>query len=1172
MADPVEAYLTELRDIHRSGAGVKETSYYAALSNLLNEIGRKLKPRVRCIINLQNAGAGIPDGGFFTPDQFPRSSKEEWRGGQMPSRGALEVKGADEDVSKVADRKQVRDYLAKYRQVLVTNYRDFLLVGYNHDGQPTKYESYSLAEDEGAFRSAAAHPRKMAEEHGERLTEYLKRAMLRRAELVEPKDVAWFLASYAREARARVEARKDLPELAAIRSALEDALGMKFEGEKGEHFFRSTLVQTLFYGVFSAWVLWDKQHKGDPTARFNWHEAGWYLHVPMINALFQQISSRAQLGPLDIAEVLDWAGDTLNRVNRGEFFSRFEEGHAVQYFYEPFLQAFDPELRKELGVWYTPPEIVEYMVERVDRVLRSELGIADGLADPNVYVLDPCCGTGAYLVEVLHRIEKTLRDKGGDALAAQDLKKAAMERVFGFEILPAPFVISHLQLGLLLQNLGAPLSDAGGERAGVFLTNALTGWEPPEGDKKRLPFIELEQERDAAERVKQETPILVVLGNPPYNGFAGVSPEEEGGLVEPYKQGLREWGITKNYLNDLYVRFFRLAERRIAEKGKKRGVVCYISNSSWVDDRTYVTIRQHLLQSFDRFWIENMHGDRTISEYAPDGRTSETIFAIPGFSVGIQQGVAVSLWVKTGKEGNGASVLYRNDLDMAKAVERRTRLLESVHAEPFGGQYLPADPQKRNFYSFRPSDAPVRYFAWPSMTELCKVGPSLGLNENRAGALQDLSRERLRSRMESYFDPAVSWEQIAALNTGLSRKAAGFEPQIVRAKALQAEKYDEKRLVRYVRRPFDIGFAYLSDVPLLWNRSRPAFRAQFAQHAGFVVTRPAAASDPEGVPIVSAGLLGEQDWIRGHAYYFPTVVSGGREARNDSRQAALLDAPESPVANLSSAARTYLASLDITDPDADAETAGVIWMHALAICYSPAYLNENADGIRRDWPRIPLPDSKEALLTSAALGKKIAALLDTENAVPDVTAGDIRKELREIAVISREGGGALDPAAGDLAVTVGWGHAGRGGITMPGSGKLVKRGYSPDELAAAHTGQETRSCPTRNGERPEQEASSCPTGNLLYGESTLDVYLNEVAYWRNVPEGVWEYRIGGYQVMKKWLSYREEKLLGRSLSMDEAREVRDMARRIAAILLLEPALDENYGSVKAATYPWPQAD
>jgi N-6 DNA Methylase len=314
--------------------------------------------------------------------------------------------------------------------------------------------------------------------------------------------VAWFLASYARDAKARLE-EADLPGLAAVRGALEEALGLRFEGEKGEHFFRSTLVQTLFYGIFSAWVLWSKQNAPTSEAVFRWHDTAWYLRVPVIRTLFEQMATPDTLRPAGLVEVLDWAQAALNRVDRASFFSKFEEGHAVQYFYEPFLKAFDPELRKELGVWYTPTEVVQYMVARVDTVLRDEFGLADGLADSNVYVLDPCCGTGAYLVEVLKRIYRTLREKRGDALLANDVKRAAEERVFGFEILPAPFVVAHLQLGLLLQGLGVPLGE--GERAGVYLTNALTGWEPAEGPQARLVFPELEHERDAAQHVKRET-------------------------------------------------------------------------------------------------------------------------------------------------------------------------------------------------------------------------------------------------------------------------------------------------------------------------------------------------------------------------------------------------------------------------------------------------------------------------------------------------------------------------------------------------------------------------------------------------------------------------------------------------------------------------------------------
>ena len=181
-----------------------------------------------------------------------------------------------------------------------------------------------LRYDEKSFWLVAAHPRKAASELGERFLEYLNRVMLHAAPLNNPKDVAFFLASYARDARSRVEATKDLPQLAAVRTALEEALGMKFEAEKGEHFFRSTLVQTLFYGVFSAWVLWHKekpQRKND----FDWKSAAWTLHVPMIKALFEQVATPTKLGPLGLVEVLDWTAAALNRVERAEFFARFVE-------------------------------------------------------------------------------------------------------------------------------------------------------------------------------------------------------------------------------------------------------------------------------------------------------------------------------------------------------------------------------------------------------------------------------------------------------------------------------------------------------------------------------------------------------------------------------------------------------------------------------------------------------------------------------------------------------------------------------------------------------------------------------------------------------------------------------------------------------------------------------
>ena len=1159
--NPVETYFRDLSEIRSTGANVPETSFYGALEKLLNEIGKTLKPKVRCVLQLANRGAGNPDGGLFTANQFQKGTGADPIPGQMPERGVIEVKPTTDDAWVTASGKQVSRYWGKYGLVLVTNYRDFVLIGKDAAGNPIKLETLRLAETEQSFWTQASHPRKAAEKCGERFVQYLTRMMLHAAPLGSPEDVAWFLASYARDAKARIE-NVDLPALLSVREALEEALGLKFEGRKGEHFFRSTLVQTLFYGIFSAWVLWSKEHPPmDRTAKFGWKEAAWSLHVPMIRALFEQVAAPTRLKPLGLVEPLDWTEAVLNRVDRASFFSTFEEGQAVQYFYEPFLQQFDPELRKDLGVWYTPPEIVKYMVARVDSVLREELEIEDGLADPRVYVLDPCCGTGTYLVEVLRRIAETLKVKGGDGLAPLDLKKAAVNRVFGFEIMPAPFVVAHLQVGLLLQHLGAPLRHEAAERAAVYLTNSLTGWEPPKGPKTQLSFREMEEERDAAEEIKREKPILVILGNPPYNAFAGVSPKEEQGLVEPYKEKLNKpvveggWGIKKFNLDDLYIRFFRLAERRIAEMTGK-GVVCFISNHSWISDPSFVVLRKHLYESFDRFWIENLHGNRKISEYAPDGRTSETIFALSGFSPGIQQGVATSLWVKNGKHENRAEVLFRDDLQAAKAAQRRAQLLESLEKQPFDSSYERSRPSRENRFSFRPASVDGPYRSWPKLTELCSEPPVNGLMEKRGGALIDIDRESLEKRMRTYYDTRVEWDSLKSMGAMLTSDAARFDARNARSKLLAAETFDHGRIRRFAVRPFDHRWCYYSGVRPLWNEPRPSFWAQCWEDNAFLMTRPAGVADPEGPPIFFTKNIGDNDFLRGHAYYFPVMLKRGTTTtlrRHDGKR--LGEDEFNLVANMSVLARKYLKSLEVENPDGDAKRASLLWMHTLAIGCSPAYLNENEDGIRQDWPRIPLPASREVLEGSARLGHVVAALLDIDGPVKGVTSGTVRTELRVIGPVKKIGEGKIDPGAGDLDLTAGWGHRGKGGVVMPAKGKAVRRDYEPEELAAI-----------RQGAVALGLAGDDVFG--LLGRSAFDVYLNGSVCWRNIPENVWGFHIGGYQVIKKWLSYREREILGRGLTSDEVRGVTGTARRIAAILLLQKDLDRNYDAVKSATFPF----
>jgi SAM-dependent methyltransferase len=792
---PAERYLADMGEIRATRASVPETSFYPALEELLSEIGRSLRPKVRCVINLSNRGAGIPDGGLFTADQFARSkrAKEEQTGtfaAQDPARGVVEAKPPSADLPSVVESEQVERYWQRYGLVLVTNFRAFALVSRDEGGKPRQLESFALADSEEEFWRLAAHPKKTAAERGDRLIEYLRRALLHNAPLAAPEEVAAILASYAHDARLRIES-VDLPALAPLRQALEEALGLRFEGEKGERFFRSTLVQTLFYGVFSAWVLWARRHdaKGSRTpyakslretpgtyvtGPFDWRLAHWLLRVPMLRALFTQMADPDRLGALDLVEVLDWTAAALQRVDRGAFFSSFDKGHAVQYFYEPFLRAFDPELRKELGVWYTPEEIVQYQVERVDAVLRSELGLPDGLADPKVVVLDPCCGTGAYLRAVLRRIAKTLHERGGDALIALDLKRAAMDRVFGFEILPAPFVIAHLQIGLELEQLGAPLSDHADrpERAGVYLTNALTGWEPPKERPKQIAFPGFEEERDAAGKVKREKPILVILGNPPYNGFAGVAVAEERDLSEAYRTTRRAPPPQGQGLNDLYVRFFRMAERCITGHG--RGVVSFISNYSWLDGLSFTGMRERFLDAFESITIDCLNGDKyKTGKLTPEGLPDPSVFSTDSNPEGIQVGTAIATLVNTrarSEEEPRPPVRFRHFW----GKDKRRDLLTAGDAE-----FVDIAPRLEIGLSFMPGTSSEAYFGWPLLTALLPSAFS-GVKTARDGSLVCIDEAVLRRRMETYFDPVRTDSEVASVAPELMQDDARFDARETR--------------------------------------------------------------------------------------------------------------------------------------------------------------------------------------------------------------------------------------------------------------------------------------------------------------------------------------------------------------------------------------------------------
>jgi predicted helicase len=330
-------------------------------------------------------------------------------------------------------------------------------------------------------------------------------------------------------------------------------------------------------------------------------------------------------------------------------------------------------------------------VRRVEQILREKLDCRRGFADERVVVLDPCCGTGAYLIEVVRCIAAEARRRGDEGTLAAELMHAVAQRIVGFEILTAPFVIAQLQLYLLLSDAGA--NPDRHQRPAVFLTNALTGWDDPAQIKVNFP--ELREEHDLAQKVKRDGKIIVVLGNPPYNRFAGTALDEEADLVDRYK-GIRRakdksgklkqvgesllytrWGIRKQLLDDLYIRFFRLAEKRIGEKAEY-GVVSFISNSSYLTGRSHPLMRESLLKNFHEIWIDNTHGNRIASERTPWGESCETLFSFDG-GTGIKVGTCITTLVKDRRAAIApeSTPLHFRDF-WGRADAKRRALLDSL--------------------------------------------------------------------------------------------------------------------------------------------------------------------------------------------------------------------------------------------------------------------------------------------------------------------------------------------------------------------------------------------------------------------------------------------------------------------------------------------------------------
>ena len=472
--------------------------------------------------------------------------------------------------------------------------------------------------------------------------------------------------------------------------------------------FADMFAQTLAYGLFSA-------RASSSSTKFTREKAQRLIPRtnPFLRTFFEQITGAA----LDDEPFAGFVEDLIRTLDHADmariledFGKRGRRRDPVVHFYETFLQAYDPKLRELRGVYYTPEPVVNYIVQSIDRLLKDKFGIKAGLADHakitvtrqegdreisdethRVLILDPATGTATFLYTVLDFIRSQFKIKKNAGQWGSYVHEHLLPRLFGFELLMAPYAVAHFKLGLALAAMDEePLfrqqwsyEPRANERVNIFLTNTL---EDLERTTEQLgPLRALSDEANSAYEIKKHKPVLVVLGNPPYSNFGQQNRHPWIlNLLEDYKRGLHE---KKLNLNDDFIKFVRWAQWRIEQTGS--GIIGYITNNVYLDGLTHRRMRQCLLETFDEIYIVNLHGSAKKQETTPDGGKDDNVFDIT-------VGVAIALFVKLpgAKKAKGLATVRHVDLWGRRAD--KYEWLDDHHTD--NTKWKKLQPQSPGFY------------------------------------------------------------------------------------------------------------------------------------------------------------------------------------------------------------------------------------------------------------------------------------------------------------------------------------------------------------------------------------------------------------------------------------------------------------------------------------------
>ena len=611
----ISEYLAEIQDKYRTDmAG--EHAYRPALQRLLQSADTSLN----AVNDPARTEIGMPD---FVVLRQP---------GNVPM-GIVEAKDIGNKLSQTEKSAQIKRYLA-HGNLILTNYLEFR---WYVNGE--KWETVRIA------KVANGKIVRIPRAYGQLTDLLLRFAQLTTQSVNSAKDLAERLARNAKLIAHFIE--KDLKsstptknlqnQMAAFQNTLLPDLDIAS--------FSDMYAQTLAYGLFASRV----NFPGDPS-RFSLRGAA--EDIPRTNPFLRDLFYHSRF---DLGKRLTWMAESVVELLRhtdtdsilAHFGRRTQQTDPVLHFYETFLRAYDPGLRETRGVYYTPEPVVKYIVRSVDHILKTRFKRPRGLTDEDTLILDPAVGTGTFLYFVIELIKEGFAGQQG--LWKSYVERHLLPRVFGFELLMAPYTVAHMKLSLQLKEAGYEFKE--GQRLGIYLTNSLE--EAVEAPP--LPFANfIAEEANTAAAIKRDKPIMVVLGNPPYSGHSANRSKWIGDLVRDYffvdDEPLGE--RNSKWLQDDYVKFIRFDQWRIEQTGE--GILAFITNHGYLDNVTFRGMRNSLMKSFSEIYVLNLHGDVRKSERTPDGNKDENVFDI-------MQGVAIVLLIKQ-KTRKGTTLISYRDL------------------------------------------------------------------------------------------------------------------------------------------------------------------------------------------------------------------------------------------------------------------------------------------------------------------------------------------------------------------------------------------------------------------------------------------------------------------------------------------------------------------------------